>query len=169
MAHDRRHVDDHAAALPAHDRDRRAAAVDRTQEVHAHQAFVVRRRRLLDAAAHAEARVVDEHVEAAVALAGGLDEAPDLVFFRDVHDHRQAFRPLGTDAGRDFFEQLEAARTYGKARALACELEGRLAPDPGRGTGHRDDGPRQRRHWRLTCPPATVPAPGSRDPSRCRD
>ena len=79
VAGHRRDVDDVAALLRLHVRQRRGDAVQHALDVHIDHAVPVLHLAALQRRVRHQAGVVEDHVDAPVSLHGTIDEAPDLL------------------------------------------------------------------------------------------
>ena len=109
-----------------------------------------------------DARVVDEHVDAAPAVDDGLDAPRDGSGFRHVHPNEE---PLPAGLG-DLLEEPRPRRlVHVEARhpaALAREAQGGGAADAGRGPGHdHDPSPQTRVHGPVYRRPSIVSRRGT--------
>ena len=83
-----------------------------------------------DGRADADAGVVDEHVEAAVALAVRGDDLLDLGLIGDVGGDGVHVEPVGGEPGDGGLELLGPPRGHRDAVALLAEHPGDRQPDP---------------------------------------
>ena len=120
-----------------HRRDRRAGRAQRREEVQLERGLEVRvggGQEAVEAQLHA-ADVVDEHVEAPVALDGVADQLSGALGIDEVHgEGRDALEPL---------QRRHRARAGDDARSLGGQLAGHGEPDPLARAGDDGDFARQ--------------------------
>jgi hypothetical protein len=105
-------------------------AVDRAPEVDGHDPLDVRERDLLDRAVQRDARVVNQHVRAAVALLDFAREALDARAVGHVHSVRRYARAPRRERARSLFERARVYVRKTERRALVSEARREGAPYP---------------------------------------
>ena len=139
LAGDRRGVDDERVAVlgPRGAQQVRALAVeeDHRAQVQVELHVDPLGRLVGDAGAEADARVVDEHVEPAPAVAVGGDDALDLRLVGHVRGDLLDLEAVGAEAGDGRRELVRPAGGDGQAVALLAEDAGDGEADAAGGTG----------------------------------
>src|SRR5437762_5324714 len=123
-------VDDAPAALRAHERHAGERETDGAHEVEREARLPVGPGELEEPPGRAPAGVVDQHVEAAEARYGALDDELPAGLGGDVGGDRLDLPAAGADLISDGPQCLAAARVDRQVRAHPGQLEGDRAPDP---------------------------------------
>src|SRR6202044_3233750 len=123
-------VDDGAAVVAAHQRNRRLGTEDVAHQVDVEDLVPARRARLIDLLVFADAGIVDEDVEAPELLRGTVDEVEACGLGADVSLRENDLGAGGLELGRHALAALAVPITECHAGALGNETPDRRFADP---------------------------------------
>src|SRR4051794_1094212 len=132
-------VNDGAALVAAHQRNRRLGTEDVAHQIDAEDLVPARRARLVDLLVFADAGIVDEDVEAPESLRGTVDEGQACGFGTNVSLREGDPGAGGLELGRHALAAFAVPITECHARALGEETPDRRLADPRCPARHRCD------------------------------
>src|SRR6266403_512035 len=130
-------VNDGAALVAAHQRNRRLGTEDVAHQVDIEDLVPARRARLVDLLVSADAGIVDEDVEAPELLRGTVDEGEACGLGTNVSLREGDLGARGLEFGRHALAALAVSIAECHARALGNETPDRRLADPGCPARHR--------------------------------
>src|SRR5207302_5419827 len=132
-------VNDGAALVAAHQRNRRLGTEDVAHQVDVEDLVPARRARLLDLLVFADAGIVDEDIEAPELLRGTVDEGKACGLGTNVSLREGDLGACGLEFGRHAAAAVAVAIAERHARALGDETPDRRLADSRCPTRHRGD------------------------------